>query len=60
MYACRLEEGAPVFMIHGHELPCGVWELNSGSLEEQPVLLMPGSSLQTEYLLFYDLTLGQI
>jgi hypothetical protein len=26
----------------GCELPCGYWELNSGPLEEQPVLLTTG------------------
>ena len=30
-----------------HELLCGCWELNSGLLEEQPVLLTMESSLQS-------------
>ena len=30
----------------GCEPPCGCWELNSGSLEEQSVLLTPEPSLQ--------------
>ena len=30
----------------GCELPCGCWELNSGSLEEQSVLLTAEPSLQ--------------
>jgi hypothetical protein len=28
------------------ELPCGCWELNPGTLEEQPVLLTTEPSLQ--------------
>jgi hypothetical protein len=31
---------------NGCELPCGCWELNSGPLEEQPVLLTTEPSLQ--------------
>jgi len=30
----------------GCEPPCGYWELNSGPVEEQPVLLTGKSSLQ--------------
>lgn len=30
----------------GHEPPCGCWELDSRSLEEQPVLLTADLSLQ--------------
>ena len=30
------------------ELPCSCWELNSGFLEEQPVLLTPKPSLQPQ------------
>jgi hypothetical protein len=30
----------------GCEPPCGCWELNSGSLKEQPVLLTTEPSLQ--------------
>jgi hypothetical protein len=33
-------------IIEGCELSCGCWELNSGSLEEQPVLLKSEPSLQ--------------
>ena len=32
--------------LDGCEPPCGCWELNSGSLEEEPVLLTPEPSLQ--------------
>ena len=34
------------------ELPCGCWELNPGSLEEQSVLLTAEPSLQPLYLYF--------
>jgi len=35
------------------EPPCGCWELNSGPLEEQPLLLTSGPSLQPLVLCFY-------
>ena len=40
--ACMLarQKRAPDFIIGGCELPCDCWELNSGPLEEQPVLLV--------------------
>ena len=41
MYVCRPEEGTR----------CGCWELNSGPLEEQAMLLTTEPSLQT--LLFF-------
>ena len=34
-------------MTDGCELPCGCWDLNSGPLEEQSVLLTAEPSLQT-------------
>ena len=37
---------APDFSTDGCEPPCGCWELNSGPLEEQPVLLTAEPSLQ--------------
>ena len=39
----------------GWEPPCGCWELNSGPLEEQPMLLTAEPSLQTglEFLLTF-------
>ncbi|KAM7329170.1 hypothetical protein ACRRTK_010783 [Alexandromys fortis] len=37
---------APDLIIDGCEPPCGCWELNSGPLEEQPVLLTSEPSLQ--------------
>ena len=40
-YACMLayQKRASNSIIGGCEPPCGCWELNLGSLEEQPVLL---------------------
>jgi hypothetical protein len=37
----------------GCKLPCDCWELNSGPLEEQPVLLPTESSLQSPWWLFF-------
>jgi hypothetical protein len=37
-------------VIDGHETPCGFWELNSGPLEEQPILLTDEPSLQGAFL----------
>jgi len=31
-----------------YELPCGCWDLNPGSLEEQPVLLTAEPSLSSQ------------
>jgi hypothetical protein len=36
----------------GYEPPCGCWELNSGSLEEQSVLLTTEPYLQPGHLFF--------
>ena len=40
------QKRAPDLIIGGCEPPCGCWELNSGPLEEQPVLLTAEPSLQ--------------
>ena len=40
------QKGAPGLIIDGCEPPCGCWELNSGPLEEQSVLLTTEPSLQ--------------
>jgi hypothetical protein len=32
------QKRAPDLITDGYELPCGCWELNSGPLEEKPVL----------------------
>ena len=37
----------------GYEPPCGCWELNSGPLEEQSVLLTTESSLQPSHSFFF-------
>jgi hypothetical protein len=42
----RHQKRAPDLIIDGYELPCGCWELNSGPLEEQTVLLTSEFSLQ--------------
>jgi hypothetical protein len=36
----------------GCEPPCGCWDLNSGPLEEQSVLLTAEPSLQTQFWSF--------
>jgi hypothetical protein len=33
-------------IIEGYQTPCGCWELNSGPLDEQPLLLTTEPSLQ--------------
>ena len=51
------QKRAPDLIIDGSNPPCGCWELNSGSLEEQSVLLTAEPSLQPQdranYLFFY-------
>jgi len=42
------EEGASDPITDGCEPPCGYWELNSGPLEEQSVLLTAEPSLQSQ------------
>ena len=46
--ACLLagQKRAPDLITDGCEPPCGCWELNSGPLEEQSVLLSSEPSLQ--------------
>jgi hypothetical protein len=44
MYASQ--ERPPDLIIHDRDLPYGCWELNSGLLEEQPVLFTSEPSLQ--------------
>ena len=39
------QKRAPDLIIGGYEPPCGCWELNSGPLKEQPVLLTSEPSL---------------
>jgi hypothetical protein len=40
------QKGAPDLIIDGYEAPCACWELNSGPLEEQSVLLTSAPFLQ--------------
>jgi len=42
------QKRAPDLIIDGCEPPCGCWELNSGPLEEQTVLLTSEPSLQPD------------
>jgi len=57
-YSIYFEYTAAVFrhvsdpMTHGCEPPCGYWELNSGPLEEQPVLLTAEPPLQPLITIF--------
>ena len=37
---------APDLIVDGYDLPCGCWELNSGPLEEHPVILTSEPSSQ--------------
>ena len=57
MCACRPEEGIRSLIIDGCEPPCGCWELNSGPLEEQPVLLTSEPSLQPPGFCFVFMSL---
>ena len=49
-YICSVltacQKRVPDLVTDGCEPPCGCWEMNSGSLEEQPVLLTSETSLQ--------------
>jgi hypothetical protein len=44
----------------GCKPPCGCWELNSGPLEEQSVLLTAESFLQSPKVFFYEAFLNGI
>ena len=44
------QKRAPDLIIDGCKPPCGCWELNSGPLEEQSLLLTAEPSLQTPSL----------
>ena len=48
------QKRAPDPIRDGCEPPCGCWELNSGPLEEQAMLLTSEPSLQPSPLLLYD------
>ena len=45
------QKRAPDLIIDGCQPPCDCWELNSGPLEEQSVLLTSEPSLQPLYIL---------
>jgi hypothetical protein len=46
------QKRALVLITDGCESPCGCWELNSGPLEEQSVLLIAEPSLQPPFQIF--------
>ncbi|KAM7326927.1 hypothetical protein ACRRTK_013294 [Alexandromys fortis] len=45
------QKRAPGIITDGCEPPCGCWELNSGPLEEQSVLLTSEPSLQPLFVI---------
>ena len=47
------QKRAPDLIIHHCEPPCPCWELNSGPLEEQALLLTTESSLQPQESILY-------
>ena len=49
------QKRAPDLITDGCELPCGFWELNSRSLEEQAMLLTSEPSLQPLHFFLYPL-----
>ena len=54
MSILALSSDTPEEGIRSHELPCGGWELNSGSLEEQSVLLIAEPALHPHLWPFWD------
>jgi hypothetical protein len=46
------QKRTPDAIADGCEPPCGCWELISGPLEEQTMLLISESSLQSEDMIF--------
>ena len=53
LHVCPHARRAPDLIVDGCEPPCGCWELNSGPLEEQPVLLTTEPSPQPRELSIY-------
>ena len=49
-YAPPGQNRVPVLIIDGGDPPSGCWGLNSGPLEEQPVLLTTETPLQPEHV----------
>ena len=52
--------GHQIFVTDGREPPCGCWDLNSGSLEEQSVLLVTEPSLQPTKTFFTFLSIYKV
>ena len=52
MYVPEGQKRAPDLFTDGCEPPCGCWELNSGPLEEQAMLLTTEPSLQPNVFVF--------
>ena len=52
--ACQKRVSDP----YGHEPPCGCWELNSGPLEEQLMLLTIEPSLQPPFLIYVNISIS--
>ena len=48
-----VQNRAPDLITDGCEPPCGCWELNSGPLEEQAMILTTEQSLQPLLATFY-------
>ena len=47
------QKRAPDPITDGYKPPCGCWELNSGPLEEQPVLFTAEPSLQPNAVIIF-------
>ena len=54
-----VQKKAPDLITGGYEPPCGCWELNSGPLKEQAMLLTTEPSLQPPGLKFLVYQEGQ-
>jgi hypothetical protein len=52
LYTPAYQKRASESIRDGCEPPCGCWELNSGTLEKQPMLLMAEPSLQFLFISF--------
>ena len=58
MPACQ--KRVPDLITDGSEPPCGCWDLNSGPLEEQAMLLTSEPSLQPNKEIFKTAALGSL
>ena len=52
MRLCEGAESPETVIADSYEPPCGCWEMNTGPLEEQPVLLTTEPSLQPPWTSF--------